>query len=173
MFAKTAVWTTVLGAGALSVAHGGAAQAGTVTIDVEIPRPAVAEYHKPYVAGWIEDASGAHQSNLFVWYQVGKGDKWLKDLRAWWRKSGRDLTSLDGLSSPTKAPGRQTAKLDSNSPAFKGLKPGEYVLNVEASREGGGREVVKAAFKWDGKKAVAAQSKGASELGTVAFTFKP
>lgn len=169
MFAKTAVWTTVLGAGAIGAAH-----AGTVTVDVEIPRLSVAEYHKPYVAAWIEDGAGAHKSNLFVWYQAGKGDKWLKDLRAWWRKSGRDLSAPDvsGLSSASKAPGRQTAKIDS-AVAFKGLTPGDYVLNVEASREGGGREVVKAPFKWDGKKAFAVSAKGATELGAVAFNFKP
>jgi len=172
MFAKAAVWTSVLSAGALGAA---AAQAGTVTVDVEIPRLGVAEYHKPYVAGWIEDASGAHQSNLFVWYQVGKGDKWLKDLRAWWRKSGRDLSAsqVSGLSSPTKAPGRQTAKISASADAFKGLKPGAYVLNIEAAREGGGREVVKAPFNWDGRKAVAVKAAGASELGAVAFSYKP
>lgn len=168
MFTKAAIWTTVLSAGAV-----GAAQAGTVTVDVEVPRLNVAEYHKPYVAAWIEDGAGAHKSNLFVWYQVGKGDKWLKDLRTWWRKSGRDLSAseVSGLSSATKAPGRQTAKLD--TAALKGLTPGDYVLNVEASREGGGREVVKATFKWDGKKAVAVSTKGTTELGAVAFTIKP
>ncbi|MDC7684638.1 DUF2271 domain-containing protein [Asticcacaulis sp. BYS171W] len=170
MFAKSAVWTTVIGAGAL----GAAAQAGTVTVEVELPRLGVAEYHKPYVAGWIEDAAGAHRSNLFVWYQAGKGDKWLKDIRTWWRKSGRDLTlPQDGLTSATKAPGRQTVKFDSNSPAFKGLAAGDYVLNVEASREGGGREVVKVPIKWDGKKASAGAAKGASELGDVKFAYKP
>ncbi|ESQ79036.1 DUF2271 domain-containing protein [Asticcacaulis sp. YBE204] len=169
MFAKSAVWATVLGAGAV-----GAAQAGTVTVEVEVPRLGVAEYHKPYVAGWIEDAAGAHKSNLFVWYQIGKGDKWLKDIRTWWRKSGRDLTlPIDGLTSATKAPGRQTVKLDSNSPAFKGLAAGDYVLNVEASREGGGREVVKVPIKWDGKKASAASAKGTAELGEVKFAYKP
>lgn len=172
MLAKSALWTTVLGASAL----GSTAVAGTVTLEVEIPRLSVAEYHKPYVAGWIEDAAGAHKANLFVWYDVdmrnNEGTKWLKDLRAWWRKSGRELTMpADGLSSPTRAPGRQVLTIDSSR--LKGLAPGAYVVNFEASREAGGREVVKVPVKWDGKKAVTAQAKGAVELGAVKFSYKP
>ena len=47
-----------------------AAQAGTIT--VTLPRPAVAEYKKPYVAGWIEPAAGGTAKSLFVWYDVRK-----------------------------------------------------------------------------------------------------
>lgn len=177
MFSKMTVWNTVLGVSAMGAAAS-SATAGTVTLEVEIPRLGVAEYHKPYVAGWIEDAAGAHKSNLFVWYDVDMknagGTKWLKDLRAWWRKSGRELTvPADGITSATRAPGRQLLKFDSNAQAFKGLKAGDYVLNVEASREAGGREVVKVPVKWDGKKASAASGKGTVELGDVKFSYKP
>ena len=72
------------------------AMAGELTVTVEIPRLKVAEYHKPYVAIWIETADGKAVSNLDVWYDIdlkGKeaGTKWLPDLRTWWRKSGRTL----------------------------------------------------------------------------------
>ena len=70
------------------------AYAATLDINVEIPKLNVAEYHRPYVAVWIEGADQKVAANLSVWYQQtsnseGHGTKWLPDLRQWWRKSGR------------------------------------------------------------------------------------
>jgi hypothetical protein len=153
------------------------ANAGQVVLDIEIPAQKVAEYHKPYVAGWIEDASGNHVANAFLWYDVKKqenrGAKWLKDLRSWWRKSGRDLASTDGFSSATRAPGRNTLALDTNSSAFKGLKPGAYSFVVEASREQGGHDQVKLPLVWNSAKAATVSAKGTAELGTVKLSYKP
>ena len=68
------------------------ASATAGTISVTIPKLAVAEYHRPYVAGWIEPAAGGPTQTIFVWYQIRKGSepgtKWLADLRTWWRKGG-------------------------------------------------------------------------------------
>ena len=68
--------------------------AGTMTVQIEIPKLNVAEYHKPYVAIWIEDANGKAVKTLDVWHQMkGREDgrKWLPDLRGWWRKAGRSM----------------------------------------------------------------------------------
>lgn len=99
-----------------------AADAASLAVDVEIPRLDVAEYHRPYVAVWIEDDTRRVAANLAVWYQqerakprpqangkdvkpgepkaapqggenAGKdGTTWLPDLRQWWRRSGRTLS---------------------------------------------------------------------------------
>lgn len=112
------------------------------TVSVTIPRLNVAEYHRPYVAVWLEPAGGGAARTLAVWYDVKKGGnepgtKWLADLRAWWRKGGRSMKlPANGVSGATRAPGTHQIPL----PA--GLKPGAYVLNVEAARETGGRELV-------------------------------
>lgn len=114
--------------------------AGTVT--VTLPRVAIAEYKKPYVAGWIEPAGGGAIRSLFVWYDLKKGGnepgtKWLSDLRSWWRKGGRSLNlPADGVSGATRGPGSYSIPL----PA--GIEPGNYVVNIEAARENGGRELV-------------------------------
>ena len=42
------------------------AMAASLDISVEVPRLNVAEYHRPYVALWIEDSNGTHQRNLSV-----------------------------------------------------------------------------------------------------------
>src|ERR1700754_546628 len=92
---------------AVPVMAAGAAHAGTLELTVEIPKLTVQEYHRPYVAIWIEDASGEVAANLSVWYATGlkdqEGEKWLKDIRQWWRRTGRGLEMpVDGVSSPTK-----------------------------------------------------------------------
>ncbi len=86
------------------------ALAAEATVSIDIPQLSVAEYHKPYVAIWVESADGGKITNLAVWYDVkqknDEGTKWLKDMRQWWRRTGRELTMpADGLSSPTRAPG--------------------------------------------------------------------
>ena len=119
-----------------------AAPASAATVSVTIPRLNVAEYHKPYVAVWLEPAGGGAARTLAVWYDVKKagnepGTKWLSDLRAWWRKGGRSLAMpANGISGATRAPGQYAIPLPND------LKPGAYTLNVEAARETGGRELV-------------------------------
>ena len=119
-----------------------AAPAGASTVTVTIPRQDVAEYHRPYVAMWIEPVGGGTARTVALWYETKKtgndaGTKYLADLRAWWRKGGRSMTvPADGISSATRAPGQYSVKLPDN------IKPGQYVLNVEAARETGGRELV-------------------------------
>ena len=165
----------LLAGGALALTAGSAV-AGQLTLDIDIPQQSVAEYHKPYVAGWIEDAAGQHAANVFLWYDVKKkdsaGQKWLKEVRTWWRKSGRDLTlPIDGLTSATRAPGRQTLTLDVATLAR--LKPGAYVVVVEAAREAGGHDLVKVPFTYAPAKATTASVRGDGELGAVKITYKP
>src|SRR5690554_2648769 len=80
----------------------------TLTFAIEIPRLAVAEYHRPYVAIWLADERHQAVANLNVWYDIGmanqEGETWLKDLRQWWRRSGRTLNlPVDGVSGATRA----------------------------------------------------------------------
>ncbi len=116
--------------------------AAAETVTVTIPQLPVAEYHKPYVAIWLEPQGGGAARTLAIWYDVRKagkepGTKWLSDLRAWWRKGGRSMAlPADGVSGATRAPGQYRIPLPAD------LKPGAYVLNVEAARETGGRELV-------------------------------
>ena len=151
----------VLVAGAIS------ARAAAGTISVTIPHQSVAEYHRPYVAIWIEPAGGGTARTLAIWYDGKKtghepGTKWLAELRAWWRKGGRSLAMpADGISGATRVPGTYMLPLPAD------LKPGAYVLNVEAARETGGRELVSVPFAMP---AAAGRAAGSGELGAVALT---
>lgn len=140
------------------------AMAGSIAID--IPHLTVAEYHRPYVAIWLESASGEART-IAVWYDAKHrgepGTKWLSDLRAWWRQEGRGMTTPPAaISGATRAPGHYTIPLPAD------LKPGAYTLKVEAARETGGRELVSVPLtlpKAGGK------STGKGELAAVAVTL--
>src|SRR6476661_8577335 len=86
------------------------AMAADLTVKFELPQLNVAEYHKPYVAIWIERSDQSVASTLAVLYEVRKrenrGAKYLKDLRTWWRKAGETMTlPMDGVSGATRPPG--------------------------------------------------------------------
>ncbi len=144
-----------------------AAAAGTV--NVTIPQLKVAEYHRPYVAVWLEPAGGGTIRTLATWYDVKKGGnepgtKWLSDLRAWWRKGGKSLAMpADGISGATRAPGSYAIPLPGD------IKPGAYVLNVEAARETGGRELVSMPISVPAKPAKGA---GKTELGAITLSAR-
>ena len=145
------------------------ALAADLELSLEIPRLTVAEYHRPYVAVWIETPDQTAERTLAVWYQQtrnneGDGKDWLKDLRTWWRKGGRAMAlPADGVSGATRAPGRQTITVP--AARLAGLQPGQYNIVVEAARELGGREVVRVPFRWGAANTGAGT--GASELGAV------
>jgi len=152
--------------------------AAELQLKLEIPRLTVAEYHRPYTAVWIEKADQSLAANLAVWYEVknknNEGTKWLKDMRTWWRKSGRDLTlPADGLSSATRAPGEHALNFAAARSPLDKLPPGDYQLVVEAVREVGGRELVKLPFTWPAKAATTTTAKGEHELGAISITVTP
>jgi hypothetical protein len=160
-----------------AVALAAPAFAADANLKIELPRLSVAEYHKPYVAVWIEKADQAFVGNLSVWYDLKKRDnggaKWLKDMRQWWRKSGRELQMpVDGVSAATRAPGEHAFSLNS-AQALSSLPAGSYQLVVEVARENGGREVVRAPFAWPTKAVQTVKAQGEHELGAVTLELKP
>jgi len=154
----------------------GWAVAADLSVKFDLPQLNVAEYHKPYVAIWLERADQSVAANLAVLYDLKKdaaGDKWVKDLRTWWRKAGRDAKfPLDGVSGATRPAGSQTMRFDGAKHGLDKLPAGDYKLVVEASREAGGRELVKVPFTWTGKGKVAANAAGKEELGAVALELQ-
>lgn len=151
--------------------------AAELSLKIDIPQLQVAEYHRPYLTMWLERADG-QVTQLSVWYDQKKkdngGTKWLKDLRQWWRKGGRDLDMpLDAVTSATRAPGIHTLSYTVGKAPLTTLVPGNYTLMVEVSREAGGREVVRLPFTWPVKEARTVSDKGMEELGNVSLQLKP
>ncbi|HWV12670.1 MAG TPA: DUF2271 domain-containing protein [Sphingobium sp.] len=149
------------------------ATAQTLNVNVAIPRLSVAEYHRPYVAIWLEK-EGATPRTLSVWYDVdkakGEGTKWLRDIRQWWRVSGRSLkVPADGITGATRAPGDQKLAFTAGKGPIGPLSPGNYTLVVEAAREVGGRELLRLPFSWPAKPGTVVRAKGNHELGQVSL----
>lgn len=161
----TGLTASAIGAGLFAP---GLAQAQTLDVSVTIPRLTVAEYHRPYVAIWLEK-EGAAPKTLAVWYdddmKANEGTKWLRDVRQWWRASGRTMKfPAAGVSGATKAPGTHKVSFKPQ------LSPGNYTLVVEAAREVGGRELLRLPFALP--KGGTARAAGKSELGAVTLTVK-
>jgi len=167
----------------LSVAFAGLAAtpalAGGIDMTITIPQLKVAEYHKPYVAVWIEQPGAATAKNLALWYDHDKakneGAKWLRDVRTWWRKAGRSLQlPADGITGATRAPGPQKVTLTEGKGPLGTLAPGYYVLVVEAAREVGGRELLRLPFAWPARGAAqTVRADGKTELGAVTAVIRP
>jgi len=154
------------------------AMAAELALKLEIPQLNVAEYHRPYVAVWLEGTDQKVLSNLAVLYDVKKkengGAKYLKDMRQWWRKSGRDVAMpLDGVSGATRAPGEHTLTFPGAKAALDKLPAGEYQVVVEAVREAGGRELLRLPIQWPPKSSQSIPTRGKEELAAVAVQLKP
>lgn len=144
-----------------------------LTVKLQIPRLQVAEYHRPYVAIWIEGEDQSIARHLAVWYQTDPkkedGTQWLKDLRQWWRRGGRaQQVPIDGVTGATRPAGEHSLKFSA-----AGLQPGSYHLAVEAAREVGGRELLRLPFTLPATNLQHAHALGKSELGAVSLQVAP
>ena len=171
-------WLPAALPGLLTGIAAGPAAAADMNVKVEIPRLNVAEYHRPYVAIWVERPDQSVAANLAVWYDIklkdNEGTKWLKDMRQWWRKSGREQQMpLDGVSGATRPVGEHSLSFSDGKAPLGKLPASKYQLVVEAAREVGGRELVKVPFEWPPKSAQNQKVKGEHELGTITLDLKP
>lgn len=151
--------------------------AGSLDLTIEIPRLQVAEYHRPYVAVWLENERN-EATQLTVWYDVAMRDngglEWLKDMRQWWRRGGRTLElPIDGVSGATRAPGVHTVSFSLGQKPLAELPAGEYRLRVEAAREVGGRELLEIPFSWPLQQEQTFEVSGSDELGQLSLSIKP
>jgi len=105
----------------------------SLIVELTLPKIDTHPYHKPFVAVWLEDEKRKPIQTIALWYDDAE---WLKDLRQWWRKLGRNQHAngrLDGLSGATKKPGIYRIK-------WQGKTADKTVLvNIEVVREEGGR----------------------------------
>lgn len=110
-----------------------------IDIHFSLPAQQSSEYRRPYVAIWVE-SEGKLVRNLALWINE---DDWLKDLRKWWRKSGRYLESSDAFSGATRKPGNYRISWDRRDSKGQLVADGQYQIMLEAAREYGGRSVQK------------------------------
>lgn len=123
----------------------------------------------PYIAVWIQDAAGRYVDTVSLWYQKGKGDRWLPDMRAWTSASGGRDTSM---SSATRTAGSYSVVWDGKDAAGNKVAAGEYVVYIECAREKGPYSVTSVPITCASAPTTAtAGDKG--EISRVAVAYKP
>lgn len=153
-----------------------AAGAAELRLTIEIPRLEVAEYHRPYVAVWLERDDQSVAATLAVWYEIADRDgaRWLADLRQWWRRTGREQAlPIDAVTGATRPAGAHTLVYRSGAEPLGDPPAGHYTLVVEAVRESGGRETLRLPFEWLATEERTATARGTTELGAVTLAFAP
>lgn len=96
----------------------------------------------PYIAVWIEDPDGNLVQTVSVWYESGKGEKWLPDLLTWYAVSGGQ--SADVSTGATRSAGSYSVVWDGTDLDGNPVAEGEYVLFLESAREHGPHSVTSA-----------------------------
>lgn len=159
------------------------AMAAEMDVLVEYP----AHKHRPYVAVWIESDNKESVKDLALWHKKGKkkdskkdregkkkGDKYLVDLKQWWRGGGREKdVPIDGVSSATRTAGKHLLHFKAGDAPLGDLPAGSYRLVVEAAREDGDVEALRIPFQWPPSKAESSEMAGERELTRIGLTLTP
>lgn len=174
------------------------ANAADLALKLQLPEITTGQYVRPYVAIWLEKADGTFVKNLALWHEVKdkrgnpvSTDKYLKNLRSWWSKSGASADmKFDSISSATRPAGEHEVVFTPGKAPLENLVPGKYQLMIEVAREVKAPksadpsapkakkvDVAEAApalsFDWPAKQVVTSEARGKAEIGAMSLTVKP
>jgi thiamine biosynthesis lipoprotein len=101
---------------------------------------------RPYLAVWVIDGTDWHPvRTLTVWYDkyryLHELDEWFATVFASNQGSGMQL--LNTISSATRPPGSYTFQWDGKDDSGKLVRPGKYIVCIEAAREHGTHQLIK------------------------------
>jgi FAD:protein FMN transferase len=107
-----------------------------VNLEINLQKEGFAK--RPYVAVWVEDENHAPVRSIAVWHG---SDRYLPELKSWYLKY-RGLYSDDknfnaSVTSATRSAGKYSVKWDGLDDHGNPVKPGKYILKIEAAREHG------------------------------------
>jgi hypothetical protein len=99
-------------------------------------------FRNPYTAVWIEDPNGSVVRTVDLSVQLGKGLRWLNELRRWYsvdsaRIANGGADQVETISSATRVAGTYDVVWDGKDDKGAVVSQGAYVLCIEASRERG------------------------------------
>jgi hypothetical protein len=98
--------------------------------------------NNPYVVVFIENAAGEPVRSISLNYQIGRGDRYLRDLTRWSR-TAQAKASVETISSATKIPGAYKIVWDGTDDKKAPVAQGDYFVCIEAAREHGPYEIVR------------------------------
>ncbi|MBX3180085.1 MAG: DUF2271 domain-containing protein [Candidatus Hydrogenedentes bacterium] len=149
----------------------------SLNVDFELANPETdGRYRRPYVGIWVCDHEGFPVRTLLLWRQKG-GLRWLSSLREWCRddqiRAFVDETDLiETVSRSTRPPGKYNVSWDGLDDAGKPVPFGTYTLYIEASREHGTHQVMRAEIEL-GPEAFTKELDGNVEINGARIDYGP
>ncbi|HPF13515.1 MAG: DUF2271 domain-containing protein [Planctomycetes bacterium] len=151
---------------------------GEIQVTVELARIAQGQggerrreggYKRPYVAVWVENASGQPVRTLSLWIER---DRWISDLRQWSRMVDHKADAIQAVTRATRGPGTYTLAFDGRNDQGEALPAGTYSLLIEAAREHGTYQLQQQELILDGRALHFTLNPG-SELGMAKVDYEP
>ncbi|MBE3037373.1 MAG: DUF2271 domain-containing protein, partial [Chloroflexi bacterium] len=123
----------------------------------------------PYVAIWIEDSAGKAVRTISVW---GKKQKYIRDLKTWWKIGVAQPTLVNAVSRASRAAGQYQLVWDGKDDKGAAVTPGTYTVRVETARENGPNTLLAGPIPCADKPATAAIP-GNNEVDAVGLSYGP
>lgn len=119
-------------------------------VNLELNLPNQGAIKRPYVAVWVEDENHAPVRTISCWHG---SDRYLPELRSWYLKYRTiyttDKSFSSSMTSATRSAGKYTVKWDGKDDNGNVVKPGKYVVKIEASREHGTYQLMRQEIEWN------------------------
>jgi len=119
-------------------------------VNLELNLPKEGAIKRPYVAVWVEDENHAPVRTISCWHG---SDRYLPELRSWYLKYRTIYTSdksfSSSMTSATRSAGKYTVKWDGKDDNGNPVKPGKYIVKIEASREHGTYQLMRQEIEWN------------------------
>jgi hypothetical protein len=148
-----------------------------LAVDLEIAPQEGFRYHRPYVAVWVEDATGRPVRTLSAWVNTsGRGPRYIRELRRWFSME-RDQEDAGGpdlittVSSATRLPGQYTVTWNGRDDRGNVVDQGNYRVLIEAAREHGTYQLMQQDLTL-GAKPVAADLGSNEEIGRARVEYR-
>lgn len=138
-----------------------------LTLDYQLPKHGL-DAKRPYLAIWIENAEQRMVRQLTL---QGQQERWLPELRSWWQRQRQQPQAVDQISSATRKSGWHRLSWDGRDNQGMPVTPGQYTLQIEISREHGGREKLKFPLHFTAN--AQAEHQGKLELGILRWHVQP
>lgn len=137
-------------------------------VNFDIPDKDEGNYKRPYVGIWVTDAKRELVRSLLL---LGTSKEWMEETYVWWRRYGRKVkTVVDGVTRPTRMPGKYNVTWDGRDDYGNPVEQGSYILHIEVAREHGGHTYRQIPIEVTDKTFFLEQV-AEGELGPVAVSF--
>lgn len=142
---------------------------GQVAIDFTYAATGGGNAENPYIAVWVETATGEFVDTISLWYSSGENERYLSDMRSWMSSSGGTDRSMSGA---TRTAGSYSVAWDGKDASGQKMPQGEYLFFIECAREKGPYDVISQPLTIAAVPASASPSdKG--EISKVLMTYTP